>query len=111
LHRDPEVVADGNRAPLSREDPMSSVPPSLQSDQAAATRTVPPLPRRTVVMAGILILIPLIALAVVPLYTSHDPRLFGFPFFYWYSILWVFLTSGFTWTAHVLISRARGEQR
>ncbi len=90
---------------------MSSVPPSLQSDRPAPNRTVPPLPWRTVVLAGILILIPLVALAVVPLYTSHDPRLFGFPFFYWYSIIWVFLTSAFTWAANVLINRARGERR
>jgi hypothetical protein len=72
---------------------------------------VPRLPARAVVIAGILIVIPLIALAVVPLYTRHDPRLLGFPFFYWYSILWVFLTSAFTWTAHLVINRARGERR
>jgi hypothetical protein len=90
---------------------MSSVPPSLQSDRPAPTRAVPPLPLRTRVVAGILILIPLIALAVVPLYTSESPRLLGFPFFYWYSILWVFLTSGFTWSAHLVINRARGERR
>jgi Na+/proline symporter len=63
------------------------------------------------VVTGILILIPMVALAVVPLYTKHDPTLFGFPFFYWYQILWVFLASVFTYTAHRLIQRARGEKR
>jgi hypothetical protein len=64
-----------------------------------------------VVTAGILILIPLVALAVVPLYSRHDPRVLGFPFFYWYSILWVFLTSGFTFGANAVINRARGGRR
>jgi hypothetical protein len=63
------------------------------------------------VSAGILILIPLVALAVVPLYSRDAPRVLGFPFFYWYSILWVFLTSGFTWTANLVINRARGQRR
>jgi hypothetical protein len=90
---------------------MPSVPPSLQSDRTGPRGTVPRLPARTLVLVGILILIPLVALAVVPLYSRHDPRLLGFPFFYWYSILWVFLTSGFTWTANVVINRARGARR
>ena len=90
---------------------MSSVPPSLPSNRGGPTRTVRPLPARTLVLAGILLAIPLVALAVVPLYTHDGPRILGFPFFYWYSILWVFLTSGFTWAAYLVIGRARGERR
>jgi hypothetical protein len=70
-----------------------------------------PLPIRTKVLAGVLLAIPLIALALVPTYSSETPKLWGFPFFYWYQLLWVLLTPVFTWTAYVLISRARREHQ
>jgi len=62
--------------------------------------------------AGLLLLIPLVALALVPTYAKDGPHLWGFPFFYWYQFLWVFLASGFTWGAFVVIARARrGDDR
>ncbi len=70
-----------------------------------------PLPIRTKIIAGILIAIPLLALALVPTYSRRTPSLLGFPFFYWYQLLWVFLASCFTWAAYVVIARARGERR
>ena len=88
----------------------------MSTDPAPADRTgdrplVRPLPIRTKVIAGILLLIPMVALAVVPVYSGETPRLWGFPFFYWYQLLWVVLTSGFTYSAYVVITRARGEKR
>ncbi len=65
------------------------------------------LPLGTKVIAGVLLAIPLVALALVPTYASHTPQLWGFPFFYWYQILWVILTPLFTWAAYLLIVRAR----
>jgi hypothetical protein len=41
----------------------------------------------------ILLLIPYFALLWVPFYNDLQPSLFGFPFFYWYQLLWVPLTS------------------
>jgi hypothetical protein len=49
----------------------------------------------------------MVALAVVPLYAKDGPRLWGFPFFFWYQFLWVFLASGFTYLAYVVVTRAR----
>jgi uncharacterized protein DUF3311 len=72
---------------------------------------VGPLPMGTKILAGVLLVIPMLALALVPTYSSTTPKLWGFPFFYWYQLLWVFLASGFTWTAYVVIRRARGEKR
>ena len=40
-----------------------------------------------------LLLVPYIALLWVPFYNHTNPPLFGFPFFYWYQLLWVPLTS------------------
>lgn len=40
-----------------------------------------------------LLVLPYLGLLLVPLYNRHDPTLFGFPFFYWYQLAWVPLTS------------------
>jgi hypothetical protein len=73
---------------------------------------VPPaLPTSARLTVGVLILIPLVALAIVPVYARHDPTLWGFPFFYWYQFLWVFIASACTWSAYLVIARARGTRR
>ncbi|MCW2572790.1 MAG: hypothetical protein JWO88_2848 [Frankiales bacterium] len=55
------------------------------------------------IVAGILLLAPFVALLWVSSYAKDDPRLWGFPFFYWYQFLWVFLASLFTYTAYRLV--------
>ncbi|MGO7180708.1 DUF3311 domain-containing protein [Rhizobium brockwellii] len=47
-----------------------------------------------------LLLIPFIGLLWVPFYNFHDPALLGFPFFYWYQLLWVPVTAFLTWIAY-----------
>ena len=42
---------------------------------------------------NILLLLPCIFLLWVPFFNDVKPTLFGFPFFYWYQLLWVPLTS------------------
>ena len=66
-----------------------------------------PLPVTTQIMVGILLAIPFVALLLVGTYAKHGPRLWGFPFFYWYQLLWVFLAAGLTWSAYLLINRVR----
>jgi hypothetical protein len=66
-----------------------------------------PLSPAIMAFAGVLLLIPLAALALVPIYAKADPHLWGFPFFYWYQLLWVFIASACTWLAYVLIRNAR----
>ncbi|ADV68320.1 DUF3311 domain-containing protein [Deinococcus maricopensis] len=48
-----------------------------------------------------LLALPWIALLPVPLYNQDAPRLLGFPFFYWYQLLWVPLASLITWIVYV----------
>ncbi len=44
----------------------------------------------------LLLLLPFVGLLWVPFFNRDDlPSLFGFPFFYWYQLLWVFLTALF----------------
>jgi len=53
----------------------------------------------------------LLAAIVVPLlvstYDQVNPRLFGFPFFYWYQLAWVFLAAGCCSLAYLLLKRER----
>jgi FtsH-binding integral membrane protein len=49
----------------------------------------------------VLLVAPFVALLWVPFYNSTEPVMWGFPFFYWYQFLWVFLTSGIIiWVHH-----------
>jgi hypothetical protein len=75
------------------------------------TGSVRPLPPATMLLAGILLAIPLAALALVPIYAKKDPHLWGFPFFYWYQFMWVFLASVFTYSAYLVIEHARRGDR
>jgi Protein of unknown function (DUF3311) len=68
------------------------------------------LPTGAAVTAAVLLLIPCVALALVPTYSRETPKLWGWPFFYWYQVLWVFLTPLLTYAAFKVIQRARGDQ-
>jgi hypothetical protein len=48
----------------------------------------------------LLLFIPFAAVAWVPFYNHSTPELFGFPFFYWYQLLWVPLTSVLTYIVY-----------
>jgi hypothetical protein len=65
------------------------------------------LPARIIAIAGIALAIPVLALLIVPIYARRSPELWGFPFFYWYQLLWVFIAAGFTWFAFAVIRSAR----
>lgn len=66
------------------------------------------LPVGAKVAAGVLLAIPVVALLLVSTYAKKTPELWGFPFFYWYQFLWVFLAAGFTIAAYLVIEAARG---
>jgi hypothetical protein len=68
---------------------------------------VPATNKGKLVAAGILLLIPIVALMWVPSYARETPKLFGFPFFFWYQFAWVFVCSAMTWTAYKLVLGAR----
>jgi membrane protein implicated in regulation of membrane protease activity len=59
-------------------------------------------------VAAVLLLAPFVALLWVSSYAKDDPRLWGFPFFYWYQFLWVLLASVLTYAAYRLV---RGTER
>jgi hypothetical protein len=53
----------------------------------------------------LLLLIPLAALAIPPLYARETPELFGFPFFYWYQFAWVPISALLTWIVYRALRR------
>jgi hypothetical protein len=61
--------------------------------------------------AGVLLAVPILALLLVPLYARTGPELWGFPFFYWYQLLWVVICGAFTGGAHWVIARDRRDSR
>ncbi len=68
---------------------------------------VPVTNKAMMIAAGVLLAIPIVALMWVPSYAKEKPELWGFPFFFWYQFLWVFLCSAATWTAYKLTLAAR----
>jgi len=53
----------------------------------------------------LLLLIPYVGLLWIPFYNARQPELFGFPFFYWYQLLWVPLASFLTWLVYRKVRR------
>ena len=68
---------------------------------------VPPVNMTRMTAAGILLMVPIVALLWVGTYAKVEPVLLGFPFFIWYQFLWVFLCSFCTWMAFRQIQAAR----
>jgi hypothetical protein len=62
------------------------------------------------VVAGVFLAIPIVALMWVSSYSREDPKLGGMPFFFWYQFLWVFLTAALTYCAHRIVLAARGQK-
>jgi hypothetical protein len=53
----------------------------------------PPGPEPRWHWVRILFILPFIAMFWVPSYNRVEPALFGFPFFYWYQLLWIVLAA------------------
>jgi hypothetical protein len=79
-----------------------SAPPTPPSHPSAAAER-PHRPRALLVLAGGLIAAAIVVPLLVWTYASEGPRLFGFPFFYWYQLMWVFLAAILTSLAYLII--------
>lgn len=55
------------------------------------------------VAIGVLLVVPFVALLWVGSYAKAKPTLFGFPFFYWYQLLWVIIAAALTFAAYLLV--------
>ncbi len=59
----------------------------------------------TRIVVAVILLVGIVAPLLVSTYARVEPRLFGFPFFYWYQLLWVFIAAGLCLLAFVLLKR------
>lgn len=44
-------------------------------------------------VAAVCVIAPFVAMLWIPSYNKTNPKLLGFPFFYWYQLLWVVITA------------------
>ena len=51
-------------------------------------------------ISGVLLVVAVVVPLLVPTYAKADPHLWGFPFFYWYMLLWVPLASLLTYAVY-----------
>jgi len=56
----------------------------------------------------VLLIAPFVGTLWVSLYAREKPKLFGFPFFYWYQLAWVFAAAGITALVYLLTTPRRG---
>jgi uncharacterized membrane protein len=68
-------------------------------------------------LVAAILLVGIVVPLLVPTYSRVEPRLLGFPFFYWYQLVWVFIAAGLCglsfWLLkreHASYVRARSEQ-
>ncbi|MER7997509.1 MULTISPECIES: DUF3311 domain-containing protein [unclassified Streptomyces] len=57
------------------------------------------------VVIGLCLLAPFVAMLWVSSYARIEPTLIGIPFFYWYQLLWVLISTALTMTAYQLWKR------
>jgi hypothetical protein len=63
------------------------------------------------ILAGLILLLATVLPLVVPMYARSSPALAGIPFFYWYQMLLVPLTSFLIWIAYLVVGREDRRRR
>ncbi|MFF8783763.1 DUF3311 domain-containing protein [Streptomyces sp. NPDC015125] len=61
----------------------------------------------TRVVAGVCLIAPFVAMLWVSSYARIEPKLIGIPFFYWYQMAWVLVSTALTMIAYKLVQRER----
>jgi hypothetical protein len=57
------------------------------------------------VIAAICVVAPFVAVLWIPLYDKRKPEVAGFPFFFWWQLLWVLITAALMGLAYFVVSR------
>jgi len=74
----------------------------------------PPVVTPVRVVIAVCLVVPFVAMLWVGSYAKTDPAFIGIPFFYWYQMLWVLISTALTMTAYKLWQRdqrARASQK
>jgi membrane protein implicated in regulation of membrane protease activity len=70
-----------------------------------------PARRGPYVIVGVLIAIGIVVPLLVPTYASATPTFIGLPFFYWYQMLWVLISTALTVVAYKLWQRDQRDRK
>lgn len=62
-------------------------------------------------VAAVCIVAPFVAMLWIPSYNKMNPKLLGFPFFYWYQLLWVVITAVLMVIAVEVVKRDNAARR
>jgi uncharacterized membrane protein AbrB (regulator of aidB expression) len=73
------------------------------SDASDVTKVAVVTPVRVVI--ALCLIAPFVAMLWVGSYAKTDPAFIGIPFFYWYQMLWVLISTALTMTAYQLWQR------
>ena len=88
---------------------MTDGAPSPAPDESEHTAGDDPRWRLTptkIIVTGVLVVAIVVPL-LVGTYARIEPRLFGFPFFYWYQLSWVFIAAALVGVSFLLLRRER----
>ena len=61
--------------------------------------------------AGVVLAVAIIVPLWVSSYAKATPKLWGFPFFYWYQLMWVFIAAGLVSVAYRLVLSEERKRR
>jgi uncharacterized BrkB/YihY/UPF0761 family membrane protein len=62
-------------------------------------------------ISGVLLAISIVVPLLVSTYAKDEPRLWGFPFFYWYQLLWVFISAILVSICYRVVMREERKRR
>ena len=62
-------------------------------------------------ISGVLLAVAVVVPLMVSTYAKDEPRLWGFPFFYWYQLLWVFISAILVSICYRLVIREERRRR
>jgi uncharacterized protein DUF3311 len=88
---------------VNQEGAVTDHPPA---DKDPRNRLTP-----TKILVSVILLAAIVVPLLVPTYDQKEPRLLGFPFFYWYQLLWVFLCAALCGLSFWLLKRERDAYR
>jgi len=71
----------------------------------------PPVVTPARVVIALCLFTPFVAMLWVGSYAKTDPTFIGIPFFYWYQMLWVLISTALTMTAYQLWQRDQRARR
>jgi hypothetical protein len=79
------------------------------SENGLSTRGPVVTPAR--VIAAVCVIVPFIAVLWVPIFDKDKPEVAGFPFFFWWQLLWVAVTAALMGLAYFVVRREESARK